>query len=57
MEEAEEDRFTVKYKHTDAEGESVLHSIKTIRLNQIKYALFVVLSVIFVGIPLLLVHW
>jgi hypothetical protein len=57
MNELEEEMCKLGYRHTDAEGESVLYSIHTIRLNQVKFAIFVVASVILAAIPLLLINW
>ena len=58
MMEGEEDiKYRLKYRHSDAEGESVLNEVETVRLNCIKFSVFVVVCVMLAGIPLLLVHW
>ena len=37
--------------------DSVIIEIKTMKFNEIKFVLYVILSILTVGIPLLLVHW
>jgi len=47
----------LKYIPNESEGECLLSKINPIRFNKIKFTFFVIASIIFGGIPVLLIHW
>lgn len=48
---------TLSYQPSEAEGECIILSISPIRKNILKFVIFVIVSILFVGIPVVLIHW
>lgn len=51
------DHTYIGYKQEDVEGECILNEIRAIRKSMWKFVLFIIYSVVLVGIPPLLCFW
>lgn len=51
------EEYKLKYRPSEVEGECLLKEIATLKLNYLKYGVFILTSFLTGGIILLLLHW
>lgn len=51
------EEYKLNYRSSEIEGECLLKEIATVKLNYLKYGVFVLASLLTGGITLLLLHW